>query len=205
MHKHLRTPIALMVAAALCSCTFEHSKNRMSHWSQKLGITDSVDVSRESWVLHPSTHLYVVAVGNPSTQSDLQVTVGTELANALDYEFTRVVRGGTASSLEEALRMAYLQRCEFLVVPSFLRTMPAEPLVLDVSEGKVVDETAPARASQPDQLRIHLVDVANAQSAEAAIIKAESGLFTASSGEKWRKKILATYAHSLARAARPAY
>lgn len=205
MHKYLRTPIALMVTAALCSCTFEHSKNRMSHWSQKLGITDSVDVSRESWVLHPSTHLYVVAVGNPSTQSDLQVTVGTELANALDYEFTRVVRGGTAGSLEEALRMAYLQRCEFLVVPSFLRTMPAEPLVLDVSEGEVVDETAPARTSQPDQLRIHLVDVANAQSAEAAIIKAESGLFTASSGEKWRKKILATYAHSLARAARPAY
>lgn len=205
MHHSLCTAIGLLSVTLLCSCTFEHSKNRMSDWSQKLGITDSVDVSRESWVLHPSTHLYVVAVGNPDTQTELQLTVGAELADALDYEFTRVVRGGSANSLEEALRMAYLQRCEFLVVPSFLRTMPAEPLDLDSSDEELVDEVAPARVSQPDQLRIHLVDVANAQSAEAAIIKAESGLFTADSGEKWRKKILATYAHSLARAAKPAY
>ncbi len=205
MHKHLHAPAALLAILMLCSCTFEHGKNRVSHWSQKLGITDSVDVSRESWVLHPSTHLYVVTVGSPGTQSDLQVAVGVELANALDYEFTRVVRGGTANSLEEALRMAYLQRCEFLVVPSFLRTLPAKLRKLDASEDEIIDDSAPARPRQPDQLRIHLVDVANAQSAEAAIIKAESGLLTATSEEKWRKKILATYAHSLARAARPAY
>lgn len=205
MGQYLLRPAIFLTALLTCACTFEHSQNRINHWSQKLGITDSVSVSRESWVLHPSTHLYVVAVGEASTQTDLQLRVGSELADALDYEFTTVVRGGSASSLQEALRMAYQQRCEFLVVPSFLRTTTIRTPVIDEDEKSVSDENAVAKTSQPDQLRIHLVDVANARSAEAAIIKAESGLFTAGSGEAWRKKILATYAHSLARAANPTY
>lgn len=207
MNRLTRTILIGFTALTLCSCTFEYSKNRIDYWSQTLGITDNIKVSRESWVLHPSTRLYVVAVGDAEQQSDLQQTVGAELADALDYEFTTVVRGKPTQTLSEALHKAYAQRCEFLVVPSFLKSPQSaakpNPTDIDNSESVVDESPATDRSDKPDQLRIHLIDVANTHSAEAAIITAQSGWFSANSSEQWRRKVLSSYAHSLARAANP--
>ncbi len=174
--KELRIVVCLLLLASLAGCTTEYSAQLVKKSLTDTGLISTVRVNRQQNILlHPGSGLLVVRSESTFSRR-LNGQVARRLVESLNQSFFQVELTDSSVSLADAFNLAKELNLSYMLVP---RPVLYDDNTSSLEEWARQRPDAENRGYDKFYIQIALYDVLHQRVVDVAVIKAESGFFTA--------------------------